>query len=65
MPIEDYVPASSMIDDAQYDSDQGVMTVRMKSGRTYDTEITPEQWAEFKQAGSPGSWYRRNIMGLT
>lgn len=63
MALEQFVPSSTMIAESTYDADQGVMTVVMKSGRSYDTEVTPEQWAEFKQAPSAGRWYRQNILG--
>ena len=66
MAVETADVDSSMLSGASYDADAETLTVQMNNGRTYSTNnITPEQWQEFMDSPSKGSWYRTNVMGLT
>jgi hypothetical protein len=64
MPIEVVDVVSTMISEARFDDQNGTASFVMKSGKSYDAPLTPDQWAEFKDAPSKGKWFRQQIMGL-
>jgi hypothetical protein len=64
MSIETVDVVSTMMRQARFDDAQQVATFTMKSGKEYDAPLSADQWAEFKDAPSKGSWFRTVVMGL-
>ena len=65
MAAEDFQFNSTNIDSASYDPDTGALEVTfLRTGQSYViANVTPEMWALFKSAPSPGQFWNLNFRG--
>jgi hypothetical protein len=60
----DFSGVSSNVGECSYDPDTKVLEVSFQSGHSYTgTQVPQEVWESFRTAGSPGSFYNRQLAG--
>lgn len=55
--------ASSMVSSWGYNREAEQIEVNFINGHTASYDCSPDQWAEAKEASSPGRWMHQNILG--